>query len=94
MIWKPNERTAGHEFWPSGACLMCGRRWVDIRNCTRADVDAVGIAHYGKLTANEADQIERKRAEEDKAVEAAMAMVSGRGAPATVQALQEGEIWF
>jgi hypothetical protein len=90
-MWKQAEFVAGHQFYPAGVC-SCGRRWLDIRNCTAADEDATGIAHYGKLSAQECQQIERKRAEEDAALEAAMASVTGRHAAAA--ALPEDWVLF
>jgi hypothetical protein len=77
MIWKPDDTVAGHRFYPSGTC-GCGRKWLDIRNSTSADLDTPHIAHSGKLTTFELDQIRQLRAREDGDLEAAMGGVSGR----------------
>lgn len=86
MRWERNEFVAGHQFYPAGTC-HCNRRWVDIRNTTRAEIGQEGIAHYGKLTMNECEQIERKRGSEDAAHAAAMSVAVGStitAAPAAV----------
>lgn len=57
---------AGHTF-ENGACA-CGRKLVDIRNCANSDVGDEGIAHSGRLTANELMQIEVLRTKEDAAL--------------------------
>jgi hypothetical protein len=77
MIWRSDEMVAGHLFFPSGVC-GCGRRWLDIRNSTAADLDKPHVAHSGKLTTFELEQINQARAREDKDLDAAMGGVSGR----------------
>ena len=57
---------AGHTF-ENGACV-CGRKWVDIRNCALSDIGEEGIAHSGRLTTHELVQIESTRALEDIAL--------------------------
>lgn len=61
---------AGHTF-EHGVC-ECRRRWADIRGATSADLDQVGIAHFGALTEKELGQIEMARAAEDVAIAMAM----------------------
>lgn len=55
---------AGHSF-VNGLC-SCGREWVDIMHCTRAEVGQEGIAHTGKLNTSEADQIVAMKAKQDR----------------------------
>ncbi len=57
---------AGHTF-ENGVCV-CGRKWVDIRNCSTSDIGEEGIAHMGRLTTNELIQIETLRTKEDAAL--------------------------
>lgn len=72
-------RIAGHSF-VLGVCVTpkqdndghCGRHWLDIRNCTSAEVGKTDIAHYGTLTATEFTQIETQRKAEDAATADAM----------------------
>lgn len=67
---------AGHEFLyrpGTGYVCGCGRRWLDIRNTTMADVRLAGIAHKGRLEAYEVASIERAREREDALIAAAMA---------------------
>lgn len=65
----------GHVFDHDGICrqivsgtgLVCNRDWLDIQYTTTADIDAEGIAHYGKLTGSEAVSImNRKKAMDDR----------------------------
>jgi hypothetical protein len=57
---------AGHTF-TNGLCA-CGRRWVDIMTCTRADIDQPNIAHSGRLTGHEADEIVAAKEKQDKRI--------------------------
>lgn len=65
---------AGHTFIV-GLC-GCGIRWVDIRNCEECDVDKQGIAHTGRLSMSEYNQIRAEREREDIAIANAMGYVS------------------
>jgi hypothetical protein len=68
-----NATIAGHKF-VNGRCSLavngvdCGRRWVDIRNYTDADVGTSDIAHIGNLNANEAREIMAQKRKEEVAM--------------------------
>lgn len=72
-------RIAGHAF-VLGVCVTpkqstdghCGRHWLDIRNCTEADINRPDIAHYGNLSSSEFAQIDAQRKAEDAAMSDAM----------------------
>jgi hypothetical protein len=55
---------AGHEFDSRGYC-KCGRKWLDIRQASEAEVGMAGYAHAGNLTDYEQKQIEGARMVED-----------------------------
>lgn len=83
---KPLEvmRIAGHAF-VLGVCVSpkqtteghCGRHWLDIRNCTAADLNQPGIAHYGNLSSSELAQIVARRETEDAAMSDALEKLVG-----------------
>ena len=64
---------AGHQFI-YGRC-DCGLAWLDIRNTRQSDVGEEGIAHRGRLTEHEYEEIEAVRAEEDGRIANAMNLV-------------------
>lgn len=76
-----NDTIAGHEF-VGGICVKlkngvrCGRLWADIRCYGHEDKGEPDIAHDGNLADYEADQIEREREREDRAIDAAMGWVA------------------
>jgi hypothetical protein len=45
----------------SRACSSCGRSWTAIAGATEDDIGAVGIAHAGKLSKEEFDEIVAER---------------------------------
>lgn len=60
-------RIAGHDFDLSGHCIREGcqlssRRLAEIMSATTANVDHLGWAHYGVLSAAEQAEIEAERA--------------------------------
>ena len=65
---------AGHDL-STGRC-SCGLTWTDIRNATEDDIGAEGIAHYGKLSVTELEQIQVYRRIEDERIADAMAAVA------------------
>jgi hypothetical protein len=73
---------AGHAFDSRGFCTtalgdgtLCGRRWLDIRNCDGSYVHEQGWAHSGALSIHEVNQIMAEKKREDGMFEAA---ISGR----------------
>lgn len=68
------EVIAGHTF-VDGRCVRakpngeeCGRRWADIQYFGHDNIDEKDIAHDGVLHGFEAEQIVRKKAKQDDAV--------------------------
>lgn len=57
----------------------CGRRWIDIRNTTLADLDKPHIAHIGNATRNEIDQIMAEAARENARIAEATLTAAGFG---------------
>lgn len=55
---------AGHSFvetFGGRACSNCGRSWTAIAGSTEDDIGALGIAHVGKLSKEEFDEIVAER---------------------------------
>ena len=55
---------AGHSFvetFGGRACSSCGRSWIAIAGSTEDDIGALGIAHVGKLSKEEFDEIVAER---------------------------------
>jgi hypothetical protein len=51
---------AGHSFvetFGGRACGSCGRSWTAIAGATEDDIGALGVAHAGKLSKEEFDEI-------------------------------------
>jgi hypothetical protein len=63
---------AGHEFDSRGYC-RCGRKWLDIRQASEAEVGMAGYAHVGPLRDYEQAQIRGARALEDALFERILA---------------------
>jgi hypothetical protein len=80
---------AGHTFEETHvgrACVgllpggeVCFRKWADVRNATRVDIDKPDIAHIAKLNAAEADQIGAERLLEDVRISNATRIAAGFG---------------
>lgn len=69
---------AGHMFH-SGRC-SCGLAWVDIRNTDIDEVGQEGIAHTGRLSGHEFEQIREMRDAENARIADAMgAVAAGAG---------------
>ncbi len=65
-----------HEFI-NGLCIVCGRKWVDVRHVDETYVNEGGYACKGALTASEIPDYVREREREDAAIAAALEVVVG-----------------
>lgn len=62
-----------------GTERVCGRKWVDIRNATLADLNQPHIAHIGNTNHGEIGQIMAEREREDAVIREATRVAAGLG---------------